>query len=155
MGKGKIAKWTAQDFADAKEGNLPMGKPTDEWSFGDLDGGFKKAALVLDETFVTPNTYHQTLESRTAMAYWQNGKVFLHCSTQSVVQTVDAVARWLNVEPKDVVIISAYTGGGFGSKVTGDTSHPSRVTRMPSGIPIHRRPSRVVANGGSQLLTLP
>ena len=72
--------------------------------------GFKKAALILDETFVTPNTHHQTLETRTAMAYWQNGKVYLHCSTQSVSQTVDAVARWLHVEPKDVIIVSAYTG---------------------------------------------
>ena len=115
----KEVKWTEQDFAGVNDGHLPMGKPTDEWSYGDLDGGFKKAALILDETFVTPNTYHQTLESRTAMAYWQNGKVFVHCSTQSVIQTVDAVARWLHVEPKDVVIISAYTGGGFGSKVTG------------------------------------
>ena len=55
-----------------------MGKPPDEWSYGDVDAGFKKAALVLDETFVTPNTSHQTLETRTAMAYWQNGKLFVH-----------------------------------------------------------------------------
>jgi CO/xanthine dehydrogenase Mo-binding subunit len=112
-------KWTAQDFAGMADGQLPMGKPTDEWSYGDVDAGFKNAALILDETFATPNTYHQTLETRTAMAYWQNGKVYLHCSTQSVSQTVDAVARWLHVEPKDFVIVSAYTGGGFGSKVTG------------------------------------
>ena len=70
-------KWTEAEFADAKEGRLPMGKATDEWSYGDLDAGFKKAALVLDETFVTPNTSHQTLETRTAMAYWQNGKVYV------------------------------------------------------------------------------
>src|SRR5438552_3664449 len=112
-------KWTAAEFADYDQGKLPMGKTPDEWSYGDVEAGFKNAALVLDETFVTPNTYHQTLESRTALAYWQNGKVFLHCSTQSTIQTVDAVARWLHVEPKDVVIISAYTGGGFGSKITG------------------------------------
>src|ERR1700675_2568538 len=29
-------KWTEAQFADAKEGKLPMGKATDEWSFGDL-----------------------------------------------------------------------------------------------------------------------
>ena len=52
-----------------------MGKTTDEWTFGDVEAGFKKAALVLDETFMTPNTSHQTLETRTAMAYWQNGKL--------------------------------------------------------------------------------
>src|ERR1700692_790007 len=62
-------KWTDEDFAEAKRGRLPMGKTPDEWSYGDLDAGFSKAALVLDETFVTPDVSHQTLESRRAMAY--------------------------------------------------------------------------------------
>ncbi len=69
-----------------------MGKPGDEWSYGDVEAGFKNADLVVDETFVTPNVSHQTLEPRTAMAYWQNGKLHMHCSTQSTVQTVAAVA---------------------------------------------------------------
>jgi CO/xanthine dehydrogenase Mo-binding subunit len=112
-------KWTDADFADYEQGRLPAGKTPDEWSYGDLDAGFKSAALVLDETFVTPNTSHQTLEPRTAMAYWQNGKLYLHCSTQSVVQTVGSVSRWLHLDQKDVVVISQYTGGGFGSKATG------------------------------------
>ncbi|HEV2200973.1 MAG TPA: xanthine dehydrogenase family protein molybdopterin-binding subunit [Bryobacteraceae bacterium] len=111
-------KWTDADFADMKEGKLPMGKATDEWTYGDWEAGLKKADLVLDETFVTPNTSHQTLETRTAMAYWQNGKVFIHCSTQSTSQTVPALARWLHMDPNDVVVISEYTGGGFGSKIT-------------------------------------
>ena len=67
-----------------------MGKATEEWSFGDLDAGFKSAALVVDETFVVQSTGHHPLETRSAMAYWQNGKLYLHCSTQSVVRTVDA-----------------------------------------------------------------
>jgi xanthine dehydrogenase molybdenum-binding subunit len=112
-------KWTEAEAAEYAQGRLPMGKTPDEWSYGNLDAGFKDAALVLDETFVTPNTSHQTLEPRTAMAYWQNGKLYLHCSTQSVVQTVGSVSRWLHLDPKDVVLISEYTGGGFGSKATG------------------------------------
>ena len=48
----------------------------------------------------TPNTSHQTLEPRTAMAYWQNGKLYIHCSTQSVVQTVGSVSRWLQHRPE-------------------------------------------------------
>jgi CO/xanthine dehydrogenase Mo-binding subunit len=112
-------KWTAADFAEYDQGKLPMGKVPDEWTVGDIDAGFKSAAVVLDETFVTPNTSHQTLEPRTAMAYWQNGKLYIHCSTQSVVQTVGSVSRWLGLDQKDVVVISAYTGGGFGSKATG------------------------------------
>ncbi|PYQ68648.1 MAG: xanthine dehydrogenase family protein molybdopterin-binding subunit, partial [Acidobacteria bacterium] len=112
-------KWTDADFAEYEQGRLPMGKTPDEWSYGDLDAGFKQAALVLDETFVTPNTSHQTLEPRSAMAYWQNGKLYIHCSTQSAVQTVGSMSRWLHLEPKDIVLISQYTGGGFGSKATG------------------------------------
>src|SRR5882762_3717132 len=56
------------------------------------------------------------------MAYWQNGKLFLHGSTQSTVQTVASVARWTGITPDKVVIISEYTGGGFGSKIPGAIS---------------------------------
>jgi xanthine dehydrogenase molybdenum-binding subunit len=115
-------KWTKADFADEKHGRLPMGKAPDEWSYGDFDSGFKNAALVLDETFVTPDTSHQTLETRSAMAYWQNGKVYIYTGTQSTAQTLPAIARWLNISPDNVVFISEYTGGGFGSKITGGVS---------------------------------
>ena len=86
---------------------------------GDLDAGFRDAALVLDESFVTPDVSHQCLEPRTAMAYWQNGKLYLHTGTQSTFQTVPAIARWMNLKDEQVVLVSEYTGGGFGSKVTG------------------------------------
>jgi len=111
-------KWTEADFKEAEQGRLPMGKAQDEWTVGDLEQGFKSAALVLDESFVTPDTSHQTLETRSSLAYWQNGKVYIHTGTQSTVQTVPALARWLHIDPSQVVFISEYTGGGFGSKIT-------------------------------------
>jgi CO/xanthine dehydrogenase Mo-binding subunit len=115
-------KWTEAEFAEYAEGRLPMGKPLDEWSYGDLETGFKEAALVLDETFATANNHHQTLESRTALAYWRNGKVYMHTGTQSAVQTVASIARWLRLNPSDVVLITEQCGGGFGSKATGAVS---------------------------------
>src|SRR5271167_4624876 len=118
----KELKWTDAEFAEAGHGRLPMGKTPDQWSYGDLDAGFKNAACVLDETFVTPDVSHQTLEPRSAMAYWQNGKVYLHTGTQSTAQTRPAIARWLNIDVGKVVFISEYTGGGFGSKITGGVS---------------------------------
>jgi xanthine dehydrogenase molybdenum-binding subunit len=117
-----VLKWTAADFAAAKDGQLPTGKTPAEWTYGDVEAGFRNAALVLDETFVTPDTSHQTLETRSAMAYWQNGKVYVYTGTQSTAQTVPAIARWLNIDPSKVVFISEYTGGGFGSKITGGVS---------------------------------
>jgi xanthine dehydrogenase molybdenum-binding subunit len=112
-------KWTDADFEEVNRGRLPMGKTPDEWSYGDVAAGFRNSALVLDETFVTPDTSHQTLEPRSAMAYWQNGKVYVHSGAQSTAQTRPAIARWLNIDPEKVVFISEYTGGGFGSKITG------------------------------------
>src|SRR6185295_2569976 len=114
-----VWKWTDEDFKNAGEGQLPLGKFTDEWTFGNVEDALKKADLVLDETFMTQSTGHQPLETRTAMAYWQNGKLYLHGSTQSTVQTVAAVARWVGVPASQVVMISEYTGGGFGSKIPG------------------------------------
>ncbi len=136
-------KWTDEDFAEARHGRLPMGKTPDEWSYGDIDAGFKKAALVLDETFVTPDVSHQTLETRSAMAYWQNGKVYLHTGTQSTTQTRSALARWLNVDLQKIVFISAYTGGGFGSKVTGGVSMiiPALLSKKANA-PVMMRVSR-------------
>ena len=112
-------KWTEADFAEFDQGRLPMGKPVGQSTYGDLDAGFRDAALVLDESFVTPDVSHQCLEPRTAMAYWQNGKVYLHTGTQSTFQTAPAIARWMNLKDEQVVLVSEYTGGGFGSKVTG------------------------------------
>ena len=112
-------KWTDKDFEGYDQGRLPMGHAPDEWSFGDIDAGFRNAALILDETFITPDVSHQCLEPRTAMAYWQNGKLFLHSGTQSTFQTKPAIAKWMNIDQDKVVFISEYTGGGFGSKITG------------------------------------
>jgi len=75
-----------------------MGHAPDTWYFGDIESGFKNAALILDETFITPDVSHQCLEPRTAMAYWQNGKLFLHSGTQSTFQTKPAIAKWMNID---------------------------------------------------------
>jgi xanthine dehydrogenase molybdenum-binding subunit len=142
-GKLKTHKWTAGDFAGAGDGAMPMGEPGTEWAYGDLDAGFKQADLVLDETFHTQATSHQPLETRTAMAHWENGKLYLRCSTQSVVQTIASVAKWVGVDAQQVVVISEYTGGGFGSKIPG--THTLAIPALLSkktGTPVMMRISR-------------
>ncbi len=115
-------KWTAGDFASAGEGQLPMGEAPEQWTLGDVDAALKDSALVVDETFVVQATSHQTLETRSALGYWQNGKAYVHGSTQSTMRTHPLVASWLGMDPKDVVFISEYTGGGFGAKGGGHVS---------------------------------
>ncbi|MBN1237904.1 MAG: xanthine dehydrogenase family protein molybdopterin-binding subunit, partial [Gammaproteobacteria bacterium] len=109
-------KWTAQDFAAVPENQLPQGEAIAEWSYGDVDAALADAALVLDETFVTQGISHHSMEPRSAFAYWQNGKCHLHASSQSQSFPVPTVARYIGVEPNELVFIAEYCGGGFGSK---------------------------------------
>ncbi len=142
-GKLKTVKWTPQDFAAAPDGQMPMGEPGVQWTYGDLDAGFRQADLVLDDTFHTQTTSHQPLETRTAMAYWQHGKLYLHCSTQSVMRTVASVSQWVGIPPEQIVLISEYTGGGFGSKIPG--THTVAVPALLAhklGAPVMMRISR-------------
>ncbi|HSE90856.1 MAG TPA: xanthine dehydrogenase family protein molybdopterin-binding subunit [Candidatus Binatia bacterium] len=112
-------KWTARDFAGINQGKLPMGKPAEEWQYGDIEAGFKQAEFVLEEAFVTQALSHHCMEPRTAIAYWQNGKLFLHASSQSVSFVVPYVSKLLGLDPAQLVFISENTGGGFGAKGTG------------------------------------
>jgi CO/xanthine dehydrogenase Mo-binding subunit len=136
-------KWTAADFAEYDQGKMPMGKPQIEWSHGDVEAGFAKSTLVLDETFSVANNQHHVLEPRSALAYWQNGKLFMHSGTQSAVQTVASISRWLRLDPKDVVLITEYTGGGFGSRATGSVQCmiPALLAKK-TGAPVMMRITR-------------
>ena len=109
-------KWTREDFAKAAPGRMPMGKPAQEWTYGDIDATFAKCKLVLEETFVHASNSHHSLEPRTAMAYWENGKCFAHVSSQSQSFVHPALAQMIGIPPTDLVLIAEYCGGGFGSK---------------------------------------
>ena len=72
--------------------------------------------MVLDETFVTAGTSHHSMEPRTAMAYWQNGKCHVFGSSQSQSAVLNGLARYIGIAPEDLVYVGEYCGGGFGSK---------------------------------------
>jgi CO/xanthine dehydrogenase Mo-binding subunit len=152
----ETVKWTAEDFVAAGEGRLPTGKALEEWSYGDLDAGFAAAALVLDETFVVQSTGHHPMETRSAMAYWQNGKLFIHASTQSLAQTRNNIARWVGIKPSEVMLICEYTGGGFGSKGGGAVSMSipallSRKTNTPVMMRITREEESYIGRSRTNL----
>ena len=113
----QTVKWNARDFASVEEGQLPMsGEPQTEWEYGDLDLAFSDAAVVYDETFVTASNSHHSMEPRSAMSYWENGKCFVYGSSQSQSFVVPGLAGLIGIEVKDLVYIAEFCGGGFGSK---------------------------------------
>src|SRR5690242_2866065 len=109
-------RWTKADFDNAKDGALPMGKPAQEWSWGDLDATFAKCKKVYEDTFVTASNSHHSMEPRTTMAYWQNGKCFVYGSTQSQSFVVPPLAGYIGIKPDQLVYVAEFCGGGFGSK---------------------------------------
>ncbi len=113
--KFQTLKWTSEDFSSAGD-RMPMGKAAQEWTYGDVEAGFAQSKLVLDESFVHGSNSHHSMESRTAMAYWQNGKCIVHVSSQSQSFITPALAGLIGIPPADLVVIAEYCGGGFGSK---------------------------------------
>ena len=137
-------KWDGADWAAIDRGELPPSGPaTGEWEVGDVEAGFAAAELILDETMFHQSMSHQPLETRSAMAYWQNGKCYLHASTQSTARTLGPAARLIGVEPEDVVLIAEYCGGGFGSKALGSIQMaiPALLSRK-AGKPVMMRITR-------------
>ena len=111
-------KWTAQDFAAVEDGQLPFGEPAVGWSFGDVEAGLAEAELIYDESFTTQGNSHHSMEPRTAMAWWENGKCFVHAGCQSLTATLTSLARQCGVELENLVYVNEFCGGGFGSKGT-------------------------------------
>jgi len=112
----RTIKWTREDFDAAGAARMPMGKPGAEWAYGDVDATFARCKLVLDERFVHASNSHHSMEPRSAMAYWQNGKCILHVSTQSHTFIVQKLSDWIGIPPTDLVVVAEFCGGGFGSK---------------------------------------
>ena len=113
-------KWTDDDLAGLADGEIPMAaEAAAEWSYGDLEAGFAEADVVVEEHSYNQSTSHQPLESRTTMAYWEGGKLYVYPSVQSTARAVGPMARWAGIEPSDVVLINEFTGGGFGGKISG------------------------------------
>ena len=109
-------KWTARDFAAIEDGQMPLGEAALEWQYGDVESAFANAKLVVDESFMTQGHPHHCMEPRTAFAYWENGKVFVYGSSQSQAFVVPGLARYIGVDPSDVIYVAEFCGGGFGSK---------------------------------------
>jgi CO/xanthine dehydrogenase Mo-binding subunit len=144
FGQMQDVKWTAQDFAAAGVGQLPAGQATTEWSYGDIDAALAAADLVLDETFVTQGIAHHSMEPRSCMAYWQNGKCHLHASSQSGTFPIDGVAGSIGIAPEDLVFIAEFCGGGFGSKGAGYPilAVPALMSRKLNNRPVMLRITR-------------
>ena len=138
-------KWTVDQMA-ALEGDV---FPTDElpgatgWEVGDWQAALANADHIVEQSIVHQSNTHHPMEPRSAMAYWQNGRCYLHCSAQSTARTHAGHAARLGIDQTELVLVAEYCGGGFGSKGAGSVTDviPALLSQK-AGRPVMMRVTR-------------
>jgi xanthine dehydrogenase YagR molybdenum-binding subunit len=83
---------------------------------GDPDAALHGAAVLHDATYRTPTFHNNAMEPHAALAFWTDGDLTIHDSSQGVAAARQTIARVLGLPPERVRVISEHVGGGFGSK---------------------------------------
>ncbi len=83
---------------------------------GDVDAGFAKAAVTVDQTYITPIQVHNPMEPHATIAWWEGEKLNIYDATQYISGVKQSIARTLNIPLDNVHVQCPYTGGGFGCK---------------------------------------
>jgi xanthine dehydrogenase YagR molybdenum-binding subunit len=90
--------------------------------------------------YVSPTQHHNPIELLAVTAHFTEGKLRIRECSQGSANVRGAVAATLQLDPADVVVDSAYVGGGFGQKgfPYGNTALVARAAQLT------RRPVKLV-----------
>lgn len=87
----------------------------EEW--GDIEAGFEKADVIVENTYTTPYEEHAMLETESAVAYIDHdGTVVVYASAQAPHRDRMQIARALGLPEMMVREITPHIGGAFGAK---------------------------------------
>ncbi|UVH56653.1 xanthine dehydrogenase family protein molybdopterin-binding subunit [Variovorax paradoxus] len=84
---------------------------------GDFQGAFDAAPVTLDATYTTPDQHPAMMEPQATTARWDGDRLTLYTSHQMPNWAAGDVAAMLDVPVAQVRVVSAFVGGGFGSKL--------------------------------------
>ena len=94
-----------------------FGEPLVDGSKDDFEKAFAASAVKVDGRFTTPAHAAAPMEPPATLAYWEGGKLTVHCSAQLINSAQKGVAATLGIPVGNVRVVSRYIGGGFGSKL--------------------------------------
>ena len=84
---------------------------------GDFDSAFHAAPVKVDQTYTTPYQFSQPMEPHNCMAVPHGDDLTIYVSAQIVDSAHISLASTLRIDPKRILVIAPYVGGGFGSKL--------------------------------------
>src|SRR5262245_2939709 len=104
----------APQLYDDVPGNVAL-----DYHYGDtaaVNAAFEKAAHVTRLKIVNSRVVVNAMEPRAAVGEFKDGRFTLHSCSQGVVGMKANIAALMNVEPKQVRVVSGNVGGSFGMK---------------------------------------
>jgi CO/xanthine dehydrogenase Mo-binding subunit/aerobic-type carbon monoxide dehydrogenase small subunit (CoxS/CutS family) len=123
---------SAETFAPRSSNIL---KPTTAFSRGDVDAALAAATHVIEATFDTQPIDIAFLEPESCLALPQGSGVKVHTQSQGSVYDHAQIARILNLDPAQVEIALAASGGAFGAKeelsIQGQTALAALLLQRP------------------------
>jgi carbon-monoxide dehydrogenase large subunit len=113
-----LAEEAARDGAPQLYEDVPNNVALD-WHYGDADAvraAFAKAAHVTKLKIVNSRVVVNAMEPRAAVGAFKDGRFTLYSCSQGVFGMRGNIAALLNVEPKQVRVVTGHVGGSFGMK---------------------------------------
>jgi xanthine dehydrogenase YagR molybdenum-binding subunit len=83
---------------------------------GDAERAFARAPVTIEAQYSTPTQHHNPMELFATTCAWSNGKLTVWESSQNVWGFKNGIADQLGIASDDVLVISPYVGGAFGSR---------------------------------------
>jgi nicotinate dehydrogenase subunit B len=104
---------------------------------GNLAEGEKLSTAVFEQTYFDNYVAHAAIETHSALAHLQDGKMTVWAGTQLPFLLRDKLARELGMAPDKVRVIPPFVGGGFGGKGTeGPFVEAAQLAKL-CGRPVH------------------
>lgn len=98
----------------------PRVSEPEEVSCGNIEDGFAKADIIIENDYTVPVREHAAMEPESALAYEENGKLIIKTGLyHAFVQGTESIANNLAMKKSDVRISCPAMGGNFGTR--GDT----------------------------------
>lgn len=110
---------------------------------GSLAEGEKLASDVVEETYFNSYVAHVAMETHSAVATMESGKLTVWASTQTPFSVRQQVAEAVSLPPEKVRVITPYVGGGFGGKSASrqaiEAARLAKITGKPVQVVWDRR----------------
>jgi xanthine dehydrogenase molybdenum-binding subunit len=104
---------------------------------GDVDAGFRKADIVLENTFRTQTVHQGHLEPRAAVAdVAPDGKITVWTDNQGIFKVRELVSAFLKAPLNHIKVMPVEVGGAFGGKEHQQLSPLCALLAQKSGWPV-------------------